>query len=131
MIALLLLHAYCLTNDFGRDVPYETVSSCDFREPVVTELNATEEIYCCAMCLFIACLRDQHQFRLRAPKRVSNQWKEKLCDIELTLGTEASSRVHGRSTGSDVLDLLQPSTSQDDVDNVPIDASRSLDSAVD
>ena len=37
----------------------------------------------------------------------------------LTLGGSASRGVHGRSTSTDVLDLLQPSTGQDDVDDVP------------
>jgi hypothetical protein len=37
----------------------------------------------------------------------------------LTLSGVASRGVHGRTTGTNVLDLLEPSTSQDDVDNVP------------
>jgi hypothetical protein len=36
-----------------------------------------------------------------------------------TLGGVASRGVHGRTAGTNVLDLLEPSTSQDDVDNVP------------
>jgi hypothetical protein len=40
--------------------------------------------------------------------------------VKLTLGGSTSRGVHGRSTGTDVLDLLKPTTSQDDVDNVPI-----------
>lgn len=37
----------------------------------------------------------------------------------LTLSGVASRGVHGRTAGTNVLDLLEPSTSQDDVDNVP------------